>query len=219
MALGIVDTLRRNRWVVPLLLWALLYFLGYSALNVPRYHWYYSPLIPPLMLLVGLGTAASLKRIVADPQLRAAAGLALAGLLVWPSLRGSLDLAQVSPDGRAQIYLAAGSWLNTHTPEDASVGTLEVGILGYESERTIIDFGGLLQPDIGKRVSGGYEDAAAWAIQNYHPDYLVFHPGWFPNLVAEPWCAERYKDVTRFENPAYTSNPLVVYAASGDLHE
>jgi hypothetical protein len=219
MALGVANALRRNRWALPLLLWAVLYFLGYSVLNVPRYHWYYSPLIPPLMLFVGLGVAASLRRIVANPQLRPVLGLGLAVLLVWPSLLGSVDLAQISPDGRAQIYLTAGSWLNAHTPEDASVGTLEVGILGYESDRTIIDFGGLVQPDIGSRVSGGFEDAAAWAITNYRPDYLVFHPGWFPNLVAEPWFAERYRDVKRFENAAYASNPLVVYAASGNWHE
>jgi hypothetical protein len=219
MVLGVANALRRNRWALPLLLWAVLYFLGYSVLNVPRYHWYYSPLIPLLMLLVGLGAAASLKWIVSSAQLRPVMGLALAGLLVWPSLRASVDLAQISPDGRAQIYLAAGSWLNTHTPEEASVGTLEVGILGYESDRTIIDFGGLVQPEIGRRVSGGFEDAAAWAITNYRPDYLVFHPGWFPHLVAEPWFAERYRDVKQFENATYVSNPLVVYAASGNWHE
>ena len=219
MVVGVVSALRRNRWAIPLLFWALLYFVGYSVLNVPRYHWYYSPLIPPLMLLVGLGAVKVLHAVVASPQWRVVGGLFLVGLLVWPSLRASVDLAEISPDGRAQIYTTAGNWLNRHTPEDASVGTLEVGILGYESDRPIVDFGGLVQPDIGKRVDDGFENAAIWAINNYHPDYLVFHPGWFPNLVAQPWFSESYAHVQQFENDQYGSNPLIVYAATGVWNE
>ena len=216
---GALGASRRHKWAIPLLLWAFLYLIGYGMLNVPRYHWYYSPLIPPLMLLFGLGVSGLVRYVPADSRIQLFTGLALAGLLVWPSLKACQGLIRNSPDGRAQIYTVAGKWLNQNTPSEAAVGTLEVGILGYYSQRSIVDFAGLIQPDVARQVEAGYENAAIWAVGIYQPEYLVFHPAWFPRMVAASWFSDRYRIVKQFENERYASNPLVVYAASGDSND
>jgi len=72
---------------------------------------------------------------------------------------------------------------------------LEVGIIGYYAQRPMVDFAGLIQPDIAKQlgISGSYGSAAAWGIERYQPDYLVVHQGRFPELEAEflPACLQQ----------------------------
>src|SRR5260221_3074786 len=70
------------------------------------------------------------------------------------------------------------------SPTD-TVGTLEVGIIGYYSERPMVDFAGLIQPAVARQLSPttSYQAAAAWAMNAYHPTYLVLNPAWFPDLT------------------------------------
>ena len=42
------------------------------------------------------------------------------------------------------MYGVVGDWLQDHTPPHATVGTLEVGIIGYYSQRSMVDFAGLI---------------------------------------------------------------------------
>jgi hypothetical protein len=64
------------------------------------------------------------------------------------------------------------------------VGTLEVGIIGYYSQRPMLDFAGLIQPEVAQQLKSNttYEDAALWAVENKRPDYLVLHSGAFPKV-------------------------------------
>ena len=59
------------------------------------------------------------------------------------------DLRRVvqHPDQRLSIYPRVGEWLRTHTGPNATVGTLEVGMVGFYSQRPMIDFAGLIQPE------------------------------------------------------------------------
>jgi hypothetical protein len=77
-----------------------------------------------------------------------------------------------------------GEWMRDHTPPHASVGTLEVGLIGYYSQRRMIDFAGLIQPQVSNQLTAQttYEDAALWAVEPYRPGYLVLHNNLFPRL-------------------------------------
>ena len=95
------------------------------------------------------------------------------------------------PDARLGIYQEVGEWLFTNTPADASVGTLEVGIIGYYAQRPMIDFAGLLQPDVVQvfRPDATYDDTAQWAIEHHRPDYLVLQVGVLPRVDGSPSVA------------------------------
>jgi hypothetical protein len=64
---------------------------------------------------------------------------------------------------------------------------LEVGIIGYYARRPMIDFAGLIQPDIARQLGGQatYEDAALWAVEHYRPNYLVLQQDAFPRLEQQ----------------------------------
>jgi hypothetical protein len=203
------SLLRRSPWLL-VLGWTAAYFLGYSLLQVSSYFWYYAPLVPAFAALAGLGLDGLLPaagRWISQPRLRAALNKGLAGVLLllviapwhWAAL---LRLAQ-QPDPRLAIYRAAGEWIQANTPSQASLGLLEAGIIGYYARRPVVDFAGLLQPEVARQFSRQttYEDGAVWAADRYRPEYLLLQEGLFPRL--EQGYAARCRQAQRFAGAAY----------------
>jgi hypothetical protein len=178
-----------RRWG-PLLSWTALYFLAYTALGVSGYFWYYAPLVPGFFAAVGLGLEGLTALLRRGRPRWGRAGLAL-GMTVLVILgaaqvRDALRLRH-SKDNRLQIYRAIGDWLEANTPPEARIGALEVGLIGYFARRPMVDFAGLIQPAVANQLTPTttYENAAAWAILEYRPDYVVLNPAWFPTLMQE----------------------------------
>jgi hypothetical protein len=182
----------RARPVLIMLSWTVLYFVAYSLLAVSRYFWYYAPLVPGFIVGVGVGISLvgrewgwfeglSLgKRI---PQALAASVLALLVCGQFNSLISMRD----NNDNRLLIYRSVGEWLAENTLADTTVGALEVGIIGYYARRPMIDFAGLIQPEVASQFNAQttYADAAIWAVERYQPDYVVLHDGLFPQLELD----------------------------------
>jgi hypothetical protein len=66
----VLFLLIRDRWiprsfrpVIALAIGAAIYYGAYSALQVPPYHWYYSPVIVPACMILGLTSAAIVRRV------------------------------------------------------------------------------------------------------------------------------------------------------------
>lgn len=201
--LGLVFVIGRARKWLLFLAWPVLYFVAFSILGVSRYFWYYAPLVPGFILLGGVGIQAiariSINHVLPRGRLVSvfqklydrlqinfgrSLSLAIFLLLVIAQARDLTHLQ--SPDPRVAIYRAAGEWLAAYTPTNAVVGALEVGILGYYARRPMVDFAGLIQPEVAAKLTGGsnYEYAAIWTVEFFHPRYLVLFPGDFPQLEA-----------------------------------
>ena len=199
--------LKAPRWMI-IFGWTILYFIAYSTLGVTRYFWYYAPLVPGFIIAVGLGLDAcealwhSIKQrfsasdsntqprrrssyLHPDVDVRIIASLLLVLLVVLQS--AGLWQMRKNPDLRYAIYRAAGEWLDENTASQASVGMLEVGIIGYYAHRQIVDFAGQIQPEVAAQLSlhHTYDGAALWAVHTYHPDYLVIQTGSLPNLEQQ----------------------------------
>ena len=190
-----------RRWL-PFFSWTALYFLAYSLLGVSRYSWYYAPLVPAFIVLVGLGLSfiAHPPFFHSPPPSRSqsqslfspasSASFLLRSLTVLLLLffvvaqLGDLLRIRQKPDARYSLYRAAGEWLQANTNPSDSIGALEIGIIGYYAHRPMVDFAGLLQPLVADRLRGEttYENAALWAVERYHPSYLALIDGHFPRL-------------------------------------
>ena len=238
--LGLLLTLPRwgDRWAGPALLWAGLYTLGYTVIGVTRYQNYYTPLAPALLLLAvlgahWLGTAAGYlvqrrRGLGAPPAALAAAGPATyitrsAGIVVLVAglgialacgTTGSLLLPRL-PQARTVLYQQIGDWFRGNTPARTSIGLVEVGVMSYYAERQVIDFYGLIQPDIAAHMA---ENDLAWGVTHYQPDYIVIHPDWYlpawrsghPEFDA--WFTTHYQPVKTFTYDRCDCSPMVVYA-------
>jgi len=187
---------KKHSWIL-VLSWTALYFLAYAVLGVTRYFWYYAPLVPGFVILIGLGLTLIYESLTAILQWAETsqkialtfANISIACLLIVLLLAQGQSAQRLkgTPDTRIAAYRAVGDWLRTNTPLNASVGALEVGIIGYYAQRQMVDFAGLIQPEVALQLQKNttYEDAARWSVGQYHPDYLVLLDGFFPSLEGE----------------------------------
>ena len=215
MVAGMLFMFRRaHQWAV-FLAWTMLYFLAYSALGVSSYFWYYAPLVPGFIVLLGLGIS-SISRIFSSIRIIPLYNIISVALLLFLFPAQTYDLGKMRqhPDNRLGIYPVVGEWLRKNIPSEASVGTLEIGIIGFYAQRRMIDFAGLIQPQVSNQLTthATYEDVALWAVQHYHPDYLVIQENSFPRLEQE-YKSEHCKTIQYFPGKVYGySTDLNVYA-------
>jgi hypothetical protein len=214
--------LKSRRWLL-FIAWPIIYFLTFVLLGLTRYIWYYAPLLPGFVVLVGLGLVGTdrfLHHLIDQthnppPWSGSFAHIFIMALLVIPGIFQITQLKTNSENGdpRYLIYRAVGDWLRGNSPPNARIGTLEIGIIGYYAERPVVDFAGLIQPEIAAHLDyhTTYADAANYAVERFHPDYLVLYEGSFPEL-EKGYAAQDCQVVKRFQGATYNySNNLVVY--------
>jgi hypothetical protein len=222
-----------RRWAL-FLAWTGLYFSAYSILGVSRYYWYYAPLVPGFIALVGLGISAlgnstaegrrlttegwspttdSGKSTGFSPGIHRRIIFTLLFLLAAAQAASLFQLRQRF-DRRAAIYREVGEWFKENTAPSDAIGALEVGIVGYYAQRPMVDFAGLIQPEVAARLTEGesYEDAAEWAAERYQPEYLLLNEGDFPRLEGG-YAAQHCRVVKKFSGAAFSyPGTLLVYA-------
>lgn len=210
-----VASARQRQWLI-FLAWPIVYFVAYSLLGVTRYFWYYAPLIPGFVMAAALGVEAvwrGWQRLAPPAHRLAGAALLVLGVALLVAHGAQFVRQSQQTDPRYPFYRAIGEWLRANTLPEASVGTLEVGIIGYYAQRPIVDFAGLIQPEVARQMTATatYADTTRWAITTYRPDYLALNPGWFPDVMQSlvlPNCAAQHQ----FSGAAYGyQGEMVIY--------
>jgi len=221
LLVGLWAGATRARWVLPVLLWALFHILAYLLLGVTPYIWYYAPLVPAGAWCLGLGVE-SLVRWRARPlaELLMAALLAaflLSDARMIAALHGGRvpspeDItSKVLPEAKVDSYRRVGEWLAANTPEGTLVGVTEVGIIGFYAQRPMVDFLGLLQPDVARALQRG---DMAYALLRYQPDYVALtaiNPLYNYDPLGDPWFQAAYQPVQAFEDPRFWASPITIY--------
>lgn len=224
--LGLIVSVWRTRWALLLAAWAALYGLGYHLLGVAPYHWYYAPFVPAGMVTAGLGVEW-LGRRARRPLLRAILVGVLGVALLLPQTASLLQMERVlhgdagpSPDAptykvlpevKTDVYRQVGEWLRANTAADADVGVTEVGVIGYYSQRRMIDFLGLLRPEVAQALR---RNDVAWALFHYQPDYLALtetNPLYSYDIRRDEWFRAAYEPVEQFADPRFWAGPVTVY--------
>jgi hypothetical protein len=187
--------------------WTAVLLGGYAVRQVWVISRYVSPLTPVMLMAMSLIAEWLLRGQAIDRTvLRAGrvviasfAGLALA-FNVWLFVTGVLPHARKFPQGLQECYVGAGDWLRDNTEPDAVVAALDIGALGFASERTILDLMGLVSPEIlelGARL--GFAEmvaSGAWLTAGPGggpPDYFV------DRTDGPPRWANRTVDGVTFE--------------------
>jgi len=113
---------------------------------------------------------------------RVAAGILLGGALATFVVNVWLLTARVRPHARElargirECLLPTGAWLRANTPPGAVVACIDVGALGWASERRIVDLAGLVSPEllaVGRREGFPAMVASGAWLDVVRPDYLV----------------------------------------------
>ncbi len=226
---GLVALLWTRRWWV-VLLWPVVYMLAYRQLHLPFYHWY--ALVPLLAIAVSAGaTAFVFARVVAWTLDRLGArtsdttagisrrtlidgvtALGIAAFIAAPTLRYSLAYTATFPNAVERAYTRAGQWFAVNAPAGASIGYLEIGIIGYYAQRPIIDPLGLVNPGVPPHVA---QRDFLWAYREYRPSYIIHNPLFFPEFLGivrdQPWFKAEYAPVAQLDSGRGPDVLLTVY--------
>lgn len=212
--LGLVSMLyNRVKWW-PLLLWTVLYISGYIALGVLPFPWYYPPVVPAILLLVASGIDQAAKFAAGYIQWNATQTVSAAMLCILcltPSANWLVQTQQTEISARSATYVEVGNWLQANTPAESSVALLEIGIIGFYSDRTVVDTMGLVSPDMIGHL-GTWLQTLRFAVNHYWPDYIVAleRTAWV-SLIREPWFGEAYTLETEIENDSAPVAPARIF--------
>jgi len=134
----------------------------------------YLEILLPILLFVSCRGLASMHwqspaRAAVSAQLVLA--LCLSALWVAPSVRAYSSSAQ-------RTLGRIGDWLRKNTEADALVAIYDIGLVGYRSQRTILDRGGLVHPGINR-------------LRDKVDDELILRPGLFLRFANPQWLVDR----------------------------
>ena len=231
---GLVTMWWRGAWVRLMVAWGAAQLAGYAVLGVTPYYWYYAPLVPALVCTSALGAVGSTRWLAQLRPMRQRAGRAVALILggLWAAslvtaylisgsamvqgLDGPLPppedpVSKVLPEAKVEIYRQAGQWLRENTPEAALVGVTEVGVMGYYAGRPMVDFLGLLEPEVAGALARG---DLYWALLRYQPDYLALtaiSPLYTYDLRADSWFQTAYAPVKTLADSRFWGSPVTIY--------
>jgi hypothetical protein len=183
LGLAGLGAFRGRGLVAPRLLgiYVVLYTGAYALLRVPFSPWYYATHVYAACVFAGLGLATlggAESGSAAGP--RAAPRTLVAGSLFAVLLGLSLADAQtLRGSGPFPAYRDVGLWLAHHTPADSRIACVEIGTIGWYSDRPIIDPLGLVSPHNARLL--GDRDFAGW-LRYHDPDYVF--------VRATPWNKE-----------------------------
>jgi hypothetical protein len=141
---------------------------------------YLMPLIPLLVIYGVEGLSQLLNGFIHTPLLRSLAWVSLFGLVFVLWINGASDYAY-----RIQLYNAvhikAAQWISANTPQNAVIATHDIGIIGYHTERQIVDLAGLVTPQIVPIMRDPQK--LADYLRKQHVSYLILYTGYYRELL------------------------------------
>lgn len=174
--------------------------LLYPAIGVPFFSWYI--LLPVIALLYGIAAfAGGVGRGLGQERrwLAALAGVLVLALLLPGFARAAYGAYRsFVPPPRLVAYREAGTWIRANSRPDEAIAYVEIGALGYWSERPIADLMGLVTPRV--RPFLAKNDIVGGFLTGPTP-WVVFHRrGRMAPIVQAPWFERYYERVAEFED-------------------
>lgn len=218
LGLGLLRAIRTERLWLVLIGRDVAQISTFYLMSIPAAEWYYAPLMPGLALLTARGiqeiaevSAGQLtRRFRVGSGGAVSASVALLLLLVlftaiYPATSGVISQ---NPDWKAKVYPDAARWIAQNTSSSASLATIDIGHLGYWSNRPIIDIVGLAQPDVAAYIAQG---DFGYALRHYQPDLILIGFTWLPEVQSTAWFQEAYVARHYFKFQTY-DEPLVLFS-------
>jgi hypothetical protein len=199
---GAIASARDRSFTFIVCAWSIVYFSGYTALNVSAF-WYYPPLLPAIVITMGYG-AMKMARWIQSRQIRIAASALILALLLVGQARTAV--AYSGAPTRVETYRLVGEWLARYTSKDSLVLVGDLGVVSWYSDRPTIDVPGLVVPTM-------YVHNETYAIQKFKPDYIVATQYWaWKAILNEPWLAQDYERLTQISSKGDIDfSPMIIF--------
>lgn len=205
--LGMVVVAREQRFAPlrPYLFWAWLYSFALMTANVFTYFmWYFIPLYPVYFVCILIGftklfeiapVVRAWRRLLQDRpsinarsiQLGLAFVLCLAAALSLPAKVAAHRHALADwTDEREGAYRAIAEMIAESSSASTTIGAVDIGALGYYSQRVIIDGSALVTP-------GAVGKSLLEIVKQWQPEWWIITVEKTPPLLADPWFHQAYE--------------------------
>jgi arabinofuranosyltransferase len=142
---------------------------------------YLMPLIPLIIIYGVEGLDQLLKRFKLTSLLRTIIWLSLFSMIFLLWINGASDYAY-----RIQLFntvhMKAAQWINENTPQDAVIATHDIGIIGYYTQRQIVDLAGLISPEIVPILNNPQKMADY--VRAEQVAYVIVYSGYYRELLT-----------------------------------
>lgn len=180
-----------KRIIIILCSYGLLITFFYTALNIPNYHWYYSPVFLAFYALISFGILKLISSInFKTDKIRS---IIILLILIYTGIT-HLEIARLLRNEKPHVnYTFIGEWFRNNTPPETTIGAVEIGHIGWYSKRYIIDILGLTNKFNADFI--GNKEFDKW-FDYYKPDYIIIHdPVWgheqsVPKLIEKGYYVE-----------------------------
>ena len=171
-----------------------------------QHYWYrYQHIFIPIMIIALAGGTYELVNICKKRFLKTAMAVVICFCLVYNqsvSFKSVKNIYLNQVDCTKNTLLNLAHWIKYNTPDDSTIALHDIGVVGYYSERKILDMVGLTNPEVNehyvdKTVKGLLpftERKIITYLKTKKPDYLVMFPEWdrFFNLL-QPTNKKHFK--------------------------
>lgn len=185
----------KKRIVMIFTAYALLITTFYTALNIPNYHWYYSPIFMAFYLVISFGIV-KLASVVNFKSNKVRSALIVL-LFAYAGIT-HLEIARLLGNEKPHVnYTFIGEWFRNNTPPQTKLAMVEIGHVGWYSKRYIIDILGLTNPFNADFV--GKRQFDKW-FEYYKPDYIIIHEPTWAHEQSVPRIMEKgyYEEIQPF---------------------
>ena len=189
---------KKNIFDYYLLISNVLLILFYLYFNVPLYLWYIAPLIFTKIYFVVIGVEFCVNKFIRIEKNKTQ--LIFSSLIIFLLAftfnynRSHVNSSGPTNEQREQQYIKISKWIVKNTSPNASIGAAEIGIIGYYTDRKIIDFCGLISKDNARFLSERKPDAC---IERHKPSYVLLNS---PEWAFEPQMAKRHKNYIKVKS-------------------
>ncbi|HJS19009.1 MAG TPA: hypothetical protein VJ785_09670 [Anaerolineales bacterium] len=181
--------------------WSLSLILIYAVAIPAIYHHgrYLMPLIPLLAILGVEGLTMLFEKFQLSQRLRTAVWLVVGGMTIVLWFNGASTYAlqvKLLNANHAQV----ARWVDDNTPKDAIIATHDIGLVGYITQRQLVDLAGLVTP----KVIPIMNDHAKLAdfVRGQDVTYVIVFTGYYKDFL------ERLNAQTVYSPGGYDLNAL-----------
>ena len=201
--LGIIKIKDIKKTITILYAWSGLHLISILISEGYIFEWYYAPIMPGYAALAAVGVVelcrkASSKVRIEEKKLFIFA-LCFLVLLLSARLYYQNNNYKRYQRTMEEVHKSIGIWLNDTSLENETILASDIGYMGFYSKRKLIDWMGLISPEILKYYkNGNIEDVP----RDFKPDYIVLgeYDFLYKKIVDNEFFQNNYILIKTFES-------------------
>jgi len=182
---AVFTALRQKRTILcPAFAWSLALILIYAVALPAIYHHgrYLMPLIPIASIFGVEGLTSIFEKYQLNGRLRNMIWIVISTIVIVLWIDGASTFAiQVKLLNTNHADVA--HWVDKHTPRDAVIATHDIGLVGYITQRQLVDLAGLVTPEVIPIMNDQIK--LAEFVREKHVTYVIVFTGYYKDFLKE----------------------------------